>query len=316
MNNCKSCNAELFYDQTPVNRGYRCASCGSINHFGDSGATDSFANQNSKWSLRLGLVLVGLVIVGTVLLFRGFPWITGALGFVAVLLGIAAIYFGLRAFLRSRYENFSERAKWSAILGSASGGCFGISLGTLVSLIFIGGLILNLASGESRDPERVKEVFDWTASIELPDSQQWQPAVYSSYAIFNRVEFWDDKDFLKSQNRFYLMWMNAIFWANKNDLSRQSLEMIFGGDYKFVQKEDSENLNWTILGENRSVNKVHWVGEKTVEEETIKLEYITYQCQFDTKTTSYCLSFLSERPSSTLSEDDIKSAFESFQPAD
>ena len=321
MNSCKHCQAEMVCEHVPANRTYLCPSCSCPNTFGTSEGATSL-NMLSRRSLLWALVVVAVIAVAIGLLFLKLPTIAGFAGPVAFLVGAIAIYYGVRAFLGSRYQPFSTRSKYEASAGILGGSCLGITIGSIVTMSLCAYLVGQWFRVETSDLEMAARAWEATAEVEFPDSVELAPYLASKTITQKRIEFWDDKSFSDSRNRFYLLWINSFFTSqygsreqSRQNLRDDSFRLISGqqtrGDAK---KLSTEPLEWLIQGESREVSKIHWRGRTPKDESKEPGEFTTYQCLFDANNNTYCLTFLCILPDPNVSEAEIQKAFESFKP--
>ena len=321
MNQCSHCNSELLCNHVPSNRIYSCAKCGCPNLFASADA-EGAGSKLSRKSLLYGLATALLIGLGATFLYFQLPWQAGLVGPISVLLGMFAIYFGAQALLRSRYEVFSKRSKIEAGLGTASGSCLGLVVGGIATTVVAGGFIISLSSDETSDAVRVAAAMDQTAKIDLPASVEWTPAYGKKSPFERRIEFWDNEVFKDSRNRFYLVWSNIVYTTapgsieqNRNRLRERGVETISGRQANRQAEEmDSAELEWTVLGEPTKVSRTQFKGQIKRENETIDLDFLIYQCLVDDENNTYCLTFLTKLPGSKVTEAEIESAFNSFEP--
>ena len=321
MYQCKHCQAELVCAHVPVNRSYQCPSCSCPNTFGTTEAATSL-NEISRRSLLFAAAVVALFAVAISLLFLRLPTIAAFSGPAAFLLGSIAIYFGVQALLRSRYQPIGNRPKYEAYTGILGGGCLGILVGGTVTASLSIAMFAQWYSMETSDLEVVASAWEATAKVDFPESVELIPYLAKKTPIQKRIEFWDDKSFPESRNRFYLLWLNSTFTTqlgsseiHRDNLRRDSFQFISGNQTRGDAEELSkEPLEWLIQDETREVSKIHWRGKTPVDEDKDAMEFITYQCLFDANHNTYCLTFLCKLPDPNVAEAEIQATFESFEP--
>ncbi len=239
---------------------------------------------------------------------------------VASTLGILAMYFGVKAFLRSRYQPISTGSKWAAIGGVFSGGCFGLVIGSVVSIFFFASLVVLWLSVDTYEREQVELAMSRIGSVTFPNSTDWYPARALTSPLENRIEVWDAEQFSASEHRFYMSWMNVMFTSqygsaeqNRNKMRKSSVRSILGSDYGSVEKKaDPAQLDWMICGKKQKISKTIWVDGQT--KNGPNTEFVIYQCLFDTNGKTFCLTFLCNSPELTLAESEVQNIFESFAP--
>ena len=113
---CDKCKKDLCAVEIPDDVQFRCSVCGHVG-FQNSSRDDHIQVQSAWWSLWLGLASIVLIF------FTGIP----------------AVYLGIKALLKMRYQKVTNLTRFAAVGGVAIGGVWGVMCG--------GGLFVTVGFG-------------------------------------------------------------------------------------------------------------------------------------------------------------------------
>ncbi len=314
MTACQECQTEWFTSNMPGGRDFRCAVCGNISSLHLSSAK-SGGQQGAWWSLVFGATSLLAVAIPTGLFIIQPQW--WLLGFVilAVIAGLLAVYLGIRALLRIRYQATTKPVLLAAIGGTFTGGMFGILMGG-VFLIFSLVVAAITYSIETTDgPEASMVAVEKMFAFEMPAETEMQPwRVRYSPFVFGSVYYRDAKDFADSS-----VWMTVIQypkWAvTQPGQVTANLKVDF---YNWLpgtkfSADANDELKWTIAGNRADITRITW--RITNDQQTAELKHVFQYLTIVNRGEKTFGIGLAHRPDkSGLDEDDIRSIFESFQP--
>lgn len=314
---CRHCEAELSTEGVPSFRACRCSNCGNLNYFSET-KDRSYAGQETAWySFWFGLAtaLVLLAALAHAFLLEA-PWWAGALGLATVPLGACAMYLGIKALLRNRYQKAPMSAKVAAGSATVVGGCGGLFFGGVIGCIYLIGLIVSYSSVETNQPELVLKEAEKYYEIELAETINWIPYEADLNPVINAVEYTDNEKFSDSQTRFYVTWMSAMFSTgpaanNQNQLKTGSKRGILGGDRDKVESYKTRTFDWDINGQPQEVQKIFY---KPKDPDELAAEFVIYQCLVLTESKTYALTLLCVSPDGEIGDQRAQAMFESFQP--
>ena len=324
---CKNCDTNLCAIEVPQNVQIRCSKCGYITFM--EGNADDFVQLKNAWrSLWLGLASIILIF----------------------LTGIPAVYFGIKALLKMRYQKVTSATKFAAIAGVVIGGIWGVLIGGAIALTVGFGLVVAYLGGSTtiNDPTLAIEKFNQIAKFEIPKESNLNVRL-AAISLIKRshIEFWDDEKFTNSRNRLYFSYCNVFFTSqlgsrtsSRNNMRNGAADRILGNWDDQLEKGDESKVDWMIHGESREVTKTRYFGTIKVKNEsdadsekgeegiekqnkdetegenviTEEIDLMVYQCLFDAEPNTVCITFMVEIPNDQIPESKIQAIFESYQP--
>lgn len=331
---CESCNAELYASHVPQGRLLRCSACGGYSTLGNNQGRSS-ERKMIIWSIALAVACVAGTIASIVALFTArTPIISFFISIVAGLLGIAAFVISVRTLYRSRYRRTSDRAKMGLVLGAMGTGCFGLPVTAFMTLIAgVGGLVvasMHHANTEEQAVALQQQMFE----IDIQDSVGLKATdgAMSSLMLVGHIDYVgideneEEVRWLRVARFPGLFEMNrAQFLSDLESLGRR----ILGNE---LERIDHESFKWSISGDERDVEHISWekkvdvyteeeeaqIADGTIDASTISPTSVTrkyeqYHSLFKVDRYFFGLIFVHEPAQSGVTEDDIKTIFESFE---
>ena len=316
MSLCQHCQTEIYTESIAGVRNLRCASCGGLNTLVGK-ATSKNQNRDAWFSFWLGLS--SLVM--------------------SCLTGIPAVYFGIRALGKMRYQPTSRRAELAAFAGIFLGGIVGtLFIGMFLFLATIGGVI-GASSDEASDPIRTVAMTESLGTFDVESFPEFKVRkAIKLYKMFQFAEWTNDRlewHWLEEEDpRAVYRWGEdkrsarvsvAVFpnWVGNNQMQiKNMLRDTYLKRRERRRKTGSETLMWTYLGSETKVTHNSHVEvlsedemEKEIKNKKAPGQIELYFCSkiVDSRTHSFAVAHNPDK--SNLSEDDIQQIFASYEPS-
>lgn len=284
--NCPECDTTLLIDLIPAAASIRCPSCSNVAP--RTSASSAEANRFAWRSFWLGLSSIVL------LFFTGIP----------------AIWYGIRSLLEMRFIRSQKHDRKAAIAGTTLGVLFGI-LGSGI-LAIIGGfaLIISLAVENTEDPQRIREISNSIAAINLPN--EFEPVTAREVTDQFHRATWRDGDSAETANgRVRFLKVRRDGQIGRQQLGSPVINFRLHREILDVEtSKESTTLTWKFSGKDHGILKL----TRSVDGEdfnTVRYTAVTDE-SFDPKDVWALVA--SFRSPGKYSEDDIRKIFESFEP--
>ncbi len=279
--------------------------------------TKQVSHRSAWWSLAFGVVCLLALAVGIgVFFFIQQWWILGFFCFATVI-GFPAVYLGLRALLKMKYQRTSSATRIAAIGGSALGGVFGILICGMISVFGLGIAWFVFSTVILEGPEacltRTREIL----LIDLPPETNIQPyRIRTSAMQVNRIDFRNAERVDESTVSMKVLRFPKWVTTNRQHFVGMLEDEIFDrfSDSELSSRE-KENLEWQMVGRPEKINRILWHWTSNHEDRVQKTDVLQYYSFFDVGGTSFGIVLIHQPADSKLSEDDIRNIFESFRPA-
>lgn len=318
MTHCPHCKNELVIDGVSSGQQIRCAQCLTFSMIGrvEKITTDRLV----WWSFWLGLSSI------LFLFFTGLP----------------AIYYGVRSLLRMRFVRSEPIDRAAAIAGVGMGGCFGVVLGFLATVIGGVALFAMLTSSNTTKPTEIVELCQQHFQYKLPRGL----VPISAKSILRQEHvflFADMADEAKQHTVVCLVHTVAGFQSNGfGGLAR--LPQVQIADRPKGKSIVTETLMWEMNGQPTEITKSSFSRRADVTEQktdvtdstpstafvkavesgdqtdsntipTAEIITIQYTGSFSVSGEQFGLTILVEPTRASLTEAEIQEIFRSLQPA-
>ena len=296
-------------------RSVRCPVCGMLSD-GESNEGKAESHGRAWWCFGLGMCCLPLLVLALAFTANRAPWPSIIACVVSIIFGATAIYFGIVALLRMRYRKATSLTKIAAVVGSLSGGCFGLVLGGFVAAIALVVFVIMQTSESANEPEAAFAMYQKMVHFDLPDDSKLKPfAARSSPLLFARVDFRDNEDRQKSNAWLRIARFPRWVTVNRAQFTQMLQDDIYGVLSKTeLTKLESEKREWIIEGENLNVTKNTWKHVETNSDGTTSERLIDqYFVLTNSDELTHGLALVHDKSLSNLTEEEIEQIFASFK---